>query len=94
MHMPCEGHWNATKRVLKYLKGTRTYGIKYSKVVDFHLTGYSDSDFDGYKENGVSNFGYLMSLGSVTTSWRLCKKFVVVDSTTNVEYVAAAQATK
>jgi len=49
MHKPCEGHWNATKRVLKYLKGTQTYGIKYSKVVDFHLIGYSDSDFDGDK---------------------------------------------
>ena len=23
MHKPCEGHWNATKGVLKYLKGTQ-----------------------------------------------------------------------
>jgi hypothetical protein len=94
MHKPCEGHWNAAKRVLKYLKGTQTYGIKYSKVVDFHLTGYSDSDFDGDKENGVSTSGYLMSLGSTTISWRSCKQSVPVDSTTEAEYVAAAQATK
>jgi hypothetical protein len=53
MHQPCEGHWTAAKRVLKYLKGTQSYGIKYSKVSDFHLIGYSDSDFDGDKEHGV-----------------------------------------
>ena len=41
MHQPCEGHWNARKRVLKYLKDTQSYGIKYSKVSDFHLIGYS-----------------------------------------------------
>ena len=45
MHHPCEGHWNAAKRVLKYLEGTQSYGIKYSKVSDFHLTGYLDFDF-------------------------------------------------
>jgi len=94
MHKPCEGHWNATKQVLKYLKGTRTYGIKYSKVVDFHLTSYSDSDFDGDKENGVSTSIYLMSLGSTTISWRSRKQSLPIDSTTEVEYVAAAQATK
>ena len=29
MHQPCEGHWNATKRVLKYLKSTQSYDIKF-----------------------------------------------------------------
>ena len=54
MHHPCEGHWNAAKKVLKYSKCTQYYGIKYSKVSYFHLTGYSDSNFDGDKEHGVS----------------------------------------
>jgi hypothetical protein len=63
MQKPCEGHWSATKRVLKYLKGAQDFRIKYSKVDDFNLIGYSDSEFDGDKENGVSTSGYLMSLG-------------------------------
>ena len=45
-----KGHWSAAKRVLRYLKGTQDVGIKYSKVHDFKLIGYSDSDFDGDKE--------------------------------------------
>jgi hypothetical protein len=68
MQKPCEGHWSAAKRVLKYLKGTQDFGLKYSKVDDFNLIGYSDSDFDGDKENGVSTLGYLMSLGSTIVS--------------------------
>jgi hypothetical protein len=28
MQKPCEGHWSATKRVLKYLKGTQDFGLK------------------------------------------------------------------
>ena len=94
MHHPCEGNWVVEKRVLKYLKGTQTYGIKYSKVLDFHLAGYSNSDFDGDRENGVSTSGYLMNLGSAAISWRSRKQYVPIDSTTEVEYVAAAQATK
>ena len=70
MHHPCEVHWNVAKQVLKYLKDTQSYGIKYSKVSEFHLTGYSDSYFDGDKEHGVSTSGYLMSLVSVAITWR------------------------
>eukprot|EP00253_Pinus_taeda_P020681 PITA_20681 len=30
MQKPCEGHWSTAKRVLKYLKGTQDFGIKYT----------------------------------------------------------------
>ena len=79
---------------MKYLQGTQTYNIKYSKFLHFHFAGYSDSDFDGDKENGVSTFGFLMNLGSTTINWISHKQHVPTDSTTEVEYVAAAQATK
>jgi hypothetical protein len=70
MHQPCQGHWTTTKQVLKYLKDTQSYDIKYSKVLDFHLIGYLVSDFDGDKEHGVSTSGYLLNLGSTTITWR------------------------
>eukprot|EP00253_Pinus_taeda_P009498 PITA_09498 len=62
MQKPCEGHWSAAKRVLRYLKGTQDLGIKYTQVDDFNLIGYSDSDFDGDKETGVSTSGMLLVL--------------------------------
>ena len=70
MHKPCEGHWIAAQRVLKYLKGTQTLGIKYTRVLDFHVTSCVDSNFYGYKESGLSTFGYLMTLGLAATTWR------------------------
>ena len=94
MQKPCEGHWSATKRVLKYLKGTQDFGIKYTQVGDFILIGYSDSYFDGDKETGVSTSGYTMSLGSGFVSWRSCKQTIPSDSATEAEYVAAAEEIK
>jgi hypothetical protein len=70
MQKPCEGHWCAAKRVLRYLKGTQYFRLKYSKVEDFRLVGHIDSDFDRDKENGVSTSRYLTSLGSAAISWR------------------------
>ena len=40
-----ELHMVAAKRVLRYLKGTFSYGIKFCKVQEFKLQGYSDSDW-------------------------------------------------
>eukprot|EP00253_Pinus_taeda_P033502 PITA_33502 len=70
MQKPCEGHWSAAKRVLRYLKRTQDLGIKYTQVDDFSLIGNSDSDFDGDKETGLSTSRYAMSLGSGAVSWR------------------------
>eukprot|EP00253_Pinus_taeda_P019820 PITA_19820 len=94
MQKPCEGHWSAAKRVLRYLKGIQDFGIKYTQVDDFSLIGYSDSDFDGDKETGVSTSGYAKSIGSGAVSWRSCKQAAPTNSTTEAEYVVAAEATK
>ena len=70
MKNPCEVHWYVAKIFLKYLKGTQYFGLKYTRVGDFNLIGYSDLDFDGDKETEVSTSGYAMSLGSGPVSWR------------------------
>jgi hypothetical protein len=42
MAKPLESHWNAAKAILRYLKGTLDYGIKYTDASDVELIGYSD----------------------------------------------------
>jgi hypothetical protein len=37
MAKPLESHWNTTKGVLMYLKGTIDYGIKYTDSIDVEL---------------------------------------------------------
>jgi len=56
------------KRVMRYLKGTQDYGLKYTKVDDFCLIAHSNSYFNGDKENIESTSGYLMTLGSTMVS--------------------------
>eukprot|EP00253_Pinus_taeda_P012581 PITA_12581 len=68
MQNPCEGHWSTAKRVLQYLKGTQDFRLKYTRLGNFSLIGYFDSDFDGDKETGVSTSSYAMSLGSGVVS--------------------------
>lgn len=53
MQKSFEGNWNATKRVLRYFKGTQELGSKYSNMGDFKLIRYSYLDYDGDKENGL-----------------------------------------
>ena len=76
------------------MKGTQDFGLKYAQVNDFRLIGYTDSDFDEDKEIGVYSYGYAMSHGSRTVSWRSSKQSVPLESTTEVEYVVVAEATK
>jgi len=58
------------------------------------LIGYSDSNFDGDKQTGVSTSGYAMSLGLGVVSWRSRKQYIPTYSTIEAEYVASAEATK
>jgi hypothetical protein len=45
--LPRESHLKATKRILRYLKGTHDVGLWFPKGSNFELIGYSDSDYYG-----------------------------------------------
>jgi hypothetical protein len=40
-------HWKAAKRVLRYLQGTKDYGLTYRYTDHLEVVGYLDSDFVG-----------------------------------------------
>jgi hypothetical protein len=40
-------HWKAAKRVMRYLQGTKDYGLTYRYTDHLEVVGYSDSDFAG-----------------------------------------------
>ena len=82
----------AVKRVLSYLKGTFSYGIKFCKVQEFKLQGYSDSDWARSVEDTRSTFGYCFTFGSGCFSWCSKKEELVAQSTAEVEFIAAITA--
>ena len=38
-------HWRATKKVLRYLQGTKDYTLTYIRIDELEVIGYSDSNF-------------------------------------------------
>ncbi|XP_054813475.1 secreted RxLR effector protein 161-like [Prosopis cineraria] len=52
-----EGHWKVVKRILRYLKCIIDYGLCYQGS-NLRLTGYSNADFGGDKDERRSTLGY------------------------------------
>ena len=93
MQEPRESHWNSAKRVLRYIQGTKDFGLLYKKCKDFILVGYSDADFVGDIDNRTSTSGYLLNLGSTTISWSCKKQPTIANSSTEAKYISAWEAT-
>jgi hypothetical protein len=86
MEKPLENHWNATKGVLRYLKGTIDYGIKYIDSFDVEMTSYSNSEWAGNPDDRRSTIGYDFSIGSWIVSWSSKKQPIVSLSSTEAKY--------
>ena len=52
----------AVKRVFKYLKGTKDYGITYYKNVSRFISGYCDADYTSDLLSAKSTTGYIILL--------------------------------
>eukprot|EP00253_Pinus_taeda_P018881 PITA_18881 len=92
MERPKETHWQATKRILRYVKGTKRFGILYTSSESSDLVGYTDSDWAGSVDDQKSTFGYVFHMGSGAISWDSKKQPIVALSTAEAEYVAATAA--
>ncbi|KAK8934594.1 hypothetical protein KSP39_PZI014788 [Platanthera zijinensis] len=85
---PSSHHLAAARRILRYLQGTKEYGILYQKSPDFTLRGFTDSDWAGDINDRKSTGGYIFFAGSGPISWSSCKQRTVALSTTEAEYMA------
>ena len=82
------------KRVLRYLEGTVSIGITYSKDADDgdKLTAYVDSYHAGDQDEGYSTTGIVLYFAGGPVDWRSTKQTVVAISTVESEYVAMSKA--
>ena len=95
MSRPSKDHWIGVKHVLRYLKGTLMYGLKFSAHEEEpELFGYSDADWAGDVDTRRSTSGYVFQIGSSTVSWSSKKQATVAKSSTEAEYVALSSATQ
>lgn len=86
MHAPMDEHWQATKRVLRYLACTTSHGIFLRADSSRTLHAYSDADWAGDTDDYVSTNAYIVYLGSTPISWSSKKQKCVARSSMEAEY--------
>ncbi len=101
---PGRSHWEAVKKIIRYLKGTKEMKLTYHcenlfSLTDltpsnFHLSVYTDSDWGGNHNDGTSTTGYLVQINGQTISWGSKKQHSVALSTAEAEYMALTEGAK
>ena len=94
MSDPKHIHLVVAKHVLRYVRGTITYGLRYTSNSGVLLSEYSDSDWDGSAVDQKSTSSYCFSMGSTMISWSSWKQDSIAQSTTETEYIAPSDACK
>ncbi|XP_037826171.1 secreted RxLR effector protein 161-like [Lucilia sericata] len=89
---PGKAHWQAVKRIMRYLKGTINYKLQFSKDENAHIEGISDADWAGDLDDRKSTSGYVFKFQGGCISWNSKKQQTTALSTTEAEYMALAAA--
>ncbi len=99
-------HWKAAQRIVKYLKGTQDYVIKYPKPADLitdeeklnylgnSVWAHCDADFAGDVDTRRSTSGFYVSIGDGPWSYSSKIQSLVSTSTCDAEYVALSACAK
>lgn len=85
---PLQSHCMAAKRVMRYLSGTRSYGIRFDGKQGVEVMGYSDSDYAGCLQSRKSTTGYVFLLAGGAVSWKYKLQSTTATSTCEAEYMA------
>src|ERR1700678_272432 len=86
---PGTAHWEAVKRIFRYLKGTRDLWLSYGDKVR-ELEEYADADGSMAEDRkAISGYAFL-----ITVSWSAKRQEIISLSTMESKYVAAVYAAK
>ncbi|CAI7793766.1 unnamed protein product [Closterium sp. NIES-54] len=85
-------HWEAAKRVLRYLCSTSGMGLVLGGRGPVVLTGHTDASWVDDLATQRSSLGYTFSLGSGSVSWRSTHSSSVLSSSCEAEIYAGAMA--
>jgi histone deacetylase 1/2 len=93
LHAPTTTHWSAVKRILCYIHGSLSLGLKIRKSPSAVVSAFSDVDWAGCVDDRRSTGGFAVFLGTNLISWSARKQPTVSRSSTEAEYKALVDAT-
>jgi hypothetical protein len=87
---PQPAHWNAVKRIMRYLKATANTGPCYGTSRDDQPIAFSDSDYAGDPDTHRSTTGTLVLMNRGPVVWSSSTQTVTAMASTEAEYMAMA----
>jgi hypothetical protein len=81
------------KRILRYVQGTISLGLKIREDNSLRINAFSDADWPGCLVDRRSTGGFTVYLGSNLLSWNAHKQATVSRSSTEAEYKSLTNAT-
>ena len=86
-HNPNRYHWDASRHLLRYLKGTINYNLHFNKFPAI-LEGYCDANWVTDNDEVNCTSGYVFLLGGGAISWNFAKQTYIAISTMKSEFIA------
>ena len=92
---PRQIHLGAAKHILRYIKGTITFGLTFSAKgrQSIGLTAYADSAYANSARNR-STTAFIFMIDGTPITWTSRKQLITAQSTTEAEYMAVSEAAK
>ncbi|GJX06749.1 retrotransposon protein, putative, ty1-copia subclass [Tanacetum coccineum] len=93
---PGELHWTTVKNILKYLRNTKDMFLVYGGNIERELrvSCYTDAGYLTDADDMKSQTGYVFILNGGAVDWKSTKQSISATSSTDVEYIAAFDASK
>ncbi|KAI0503620.1 hypothetical protein KFK09_014554 [Dendrobium nobile] len=91
MHEPTIQHFQALKRLLRYIKGTLHFRLPIT-IGDLQLRTYLDIDCATDSKDRKSDSGFCSFLGSTLITWSVKKHVIVAKSSTEEENLSLSSA--
>jgi len=70
MQAPTDSHWDAVKRILRYLRGTVIYGLHITHSSSFALHGFTNANWAEVLMIASLRLIILSSVGQTPVSWK------------------------
>ncbi|KAG5868684.1 hypothetical protein JTB14_036594 [Gonioctena quinquepunctata] len=89
-----QSHWTAAKRVLRYLAGTKDYGLIFEKADNQKIEAFTDADWANDSLDRKMYTGFVVKMGDSTINWEARKQRSIALSSTEAECLAIGDVAK